>query len=1337
METMTAGVPAALSAGSSKKSGYVVLAENDDATLGSAPVALHVIKIVDGPYQGEIKVIASDNPFDEKLTLRHSGDFAGQTDRIYFAWYYQPDNSGIPPRLKGTSADTTGWTLFSTGKGLNDITIEGAGKLTLEDNWFMVRYYYGNDPATTVNDPLFPSLAVAANPAGLTDVNLDANNWSRWAGAPGGETAQLAEGWIKRVVSDLNPLDARVTDFRNNETNTTVSVISQLGQRYNGAIALNGSAENLNNLGLIEAYQSVLVRGESFSINSATPINSAPANNALLNAATRIADFYTLLGNESYIDAQDPTVGYDTRSGQSGTMASSLFAFQNQVDSLLEEELTLLRGRDNTTSTTQATPYYNRLIWNFTNGDGELAYVQTYNVTDRNSDGFINELDAKIMFPQGHGDAWGHYLTAMTTWYGLLKNSNYTWEPRVESVLVGSSPVPVDYLDERKFARAAAYKARTGAEITDLTYRKMYVDDPSGQWQGYKDSVMVTRNGSPVKRAWGVDDWARRGGQGAYFDWVAANSLIPASDTVNSGIQKIDRTTVPELKEIASHFQTIQFKADQADAGYNPLGLARGVVPFDIDPNLLVAGGSREPQSHFEQIYGRAVKALENARSVYDYATQYTLLLRQNEDTLDGFRQSMAQQEQSYVNQLIEVFGYPFSGDIGAGKSYPASYDGPDIFHYNYMDVPQLAGLGNAQFSSDSVAFSAWFDLSGTSYDNYNLTINRHAVNVSYPVTPGLPWKFDVPSGWGERRAPGEIQMALTDLIRSNAQYQKGLLTYSGALADVESAMNALEARYNVKREQIKLVSSTNNKITTNDTVVLAMKELQSALSIASSITSALGDTVIEGLPKVMGLAVDPSFPARLTIGVSSDLAVGIMASAVSALDGVIYGFEYASTVEQRTTDFKLYVDDARNEVQDFVAQIEQTEGNLYFAILDLYDQFGSMQQAIGRYKTALAKGERLLDERETFRKQTAGEIQDYRYQDIGFRTFRNDAVQKYRATFDLSARYAYLAATAYDYETNLLRSDKASGSGFLTEISKQRSPGVLTNGVPMVGLAGLADPLARLNQNFGVYKTQLGFNNPQNETNPFSLRTGLFRIRPDATSNINWQNELKKFMVSDLNSNDSFNRYCRPFTENTTIAQPGLVIPFTTEIRFGKNFFGYPLVSGDSAYDTSKFATRIRSVGLWFKGYENAGLASTPRAYLVPVGADVLRSPTGNGFEERRWQVVDQKLPVPFPISTDEIANGSFVPLHDSLSEDIGGIRKFSGIRVYNDSDLTGATADRIAEMNSDSSLVGRSVWNTQWLLIIPGGYLLNDPADGLNKFINSVSDIKLNFQTYSYSGN
>ena len=86
---------------------------------------------------------------------------------------------------------------------------------------------------------------------------------------------------------------------------------------------------------------------------------------------------------------------------QYGNLAPSIFCFQNQLDSPLEEELALLRGRDDSGMTVRANPYYNRLIWNFTLGEGEVAYKLTYNISDQNGDGFIDEKDARHTLPAG------------------------------------------------------------------------------------------------------------------------------------------------------------------------------------------------------------------------------------------------------------------------------------------------------------------------------------------------------------------------------------------------------------------------------------------------------------------------------------------------------------------------------------------------------------------------------------------------------------------------------------------------------------------------------------------------------------------------------------------------------------------------------------------------------------------------------------------------------------------------------------------------------------------------------------------------------------------------
>jgi hypothetical protein len=283
------------------------------------------------------------------------------------------------------------------------------------------------------------------------------------------------------------------------------------------------------------------------------------------------------------------------------------------------------------------------------------------------------------------------------------------------------------------------------------------------------------------------------------------------------------------------------------------------------------------------------------------------------------------------------------------------------------------------------------------------------------------------------------------------------------------------------------------------------------------------------------------------------------------------------------------------------------------------------------------------------------------------------------------------------------------------------------------------------------VLKPQLGINNPQFEVNAFSLRSELFRQQdadPNSTSDdsdVAWRDNLEGFRVADLWKVPEFRRYCRPFAPESFGPQPGLVIPFSTTVTFGLNFFGFPLGGGDNSYDPSQFATKVRAVGLWFGGYNATGLSNTPRVYLVPAGADILRSPAPGDFKTREWQVIDQALPVPFPIGESDLGDPDYIPINDGLNEPIARIRRAGALRAHH---LDGIFDDK--EMISETRLIGRSVWNTRWLLIIPGGTLLNNPTEGLDTFIRGalvpggagardgagITDIQMFFRTYAFSG-
>jgi len=389
-------------------------------------------------------------------------------------------------------------------------------------------------------------------------------------------------------------------------------------------------------------------------------------------------------------------------------------------------------------------------------------------------------------------------------------------------------------------------------------------------------------------------------------------------------------------------------------------------------------------------------------------------------------------------------------------------------------------------------------------------------------------------------------------------------------------------------------------------------------------------------------------------------------------------------------------------------------------------------------YVTAQATGFRLLGEREAYNKNLAAKVQQNRYQDMIFRLARTEAMTKYDSSFNNTARYVWLAARAYDYETSLDPGHPAAPGQLMDQIVKERQLGLWTNGQPQVGQGGLAEILCQLNANYQVLKGQLGINNPQAETEKISMRQELFRIGPGvaaggtAASDSRWVDALKARIEPDLNKMPEFIRYCRPFADPASGPQPGIVIRFATDIEPGKNFFGQPLAAGDHNYSTANFATKIFSFGVWLDNYNAAGLSTSPRAYLVPTGSDYLRVSTSALPVTRVWSVVDQLIPTPFTINQSNLVAPDYVPTLDGVDGGFGDLRRNGDFRMYHDAG--GSVND--SETISSSRLIGRSVWNSQWMLIIPGADLAVDPNAGLTQFAQTVADIKIYFKTYSHQG-
>lgn len=414
-------------------------------------------------------------------------------------------------------------------------------------------------------------------------------------------------------------------------------------------------------------------------------------------------------------------------------------------------------------------------------------------------------------------------------------------------------------------------------------------------------------------------------------------------------------------------------------------------------------------------------------------------------------------------------------------------------------------------------------------------------------------------------------------------------------------------------------------------------------------------------------------------------------------------------------------------------------------------------QRKLQNVSNVIAKGERILAEREVFRQRAASIIQGYRTKDLTFRTFRNEALEQYRSLFDLASRYTYLAAKAYDYETGLLGSPQ--GQTVFSKIVASRSLGDLTDGVPQstvstLGDAGLAGTMAQLNADFSVAEGRLGINNPDYYGTVFSLRQELFRIQedPETTSDDDaWKQTLEQHIVSNILNDADVATHCRNIKKPDGSAVPGIIIPFSTTIESGKNFFGLELCGGDHVYSTSSYATVISNAGIVLPGYvgmdtsiggppldrENSAyiLSATPYVYLIPCGNDIMRAPPlGDTDTLRSWTVQDQALPLPYNLGRSDFNSNQYFSANGTLNEKPWIIRKHQAFRAVADKELFNAAPPL---EYSSNRLIARSAWNTRWKIVIPAVNLLTDEKAALDRFVGSVTDVQLYLRTYSHSGN
>ena len=1322
--------------------GYVTLVfGNGEAFTDTGdPVVMQIIKVSPDLYPGDLKVLLSSNPLDEQVTLRHSGDYGAKPENFEFEWRYGFPVEGVYPGLDeiSTSIGSSNW-LKPDGTLGSSILVGGTPTAVL------------SDPAILMGDCYF---TMAYRKKAID--SLPAGDWSAWT------SPVLVEGWIKRVLAKITPFNQRMTDLSNSVINTDISMLTQAGTRWEGDIALN--LDNINDVGLIAIYETILNRGKSFTVGN--DIDFSTTNDALLLAAGYLNDLYMILGNEAYADAANPTISIDDQATAT-EVNTSRFSFEGQVASSLDEELGLLRGRDDFTSPgTAVAPAHNRLYWNYTRGinSGEALYATNYNIKEKtgspSANGILDAADAQRMFPQGHGDAYGHYLTAVTNYYKLLTHPYFTWTPRAEGVTVLGQTVLVDYMDERKFAAAAANVATTAQQILALVHRKSYSDERSIGWTNLRDSG--TNPSTNETRDWGLDEWTSRSAQGSFFHWVTGNSLLLSDDNVNSGVQKIDRSTVPELDQLVMAGVSFQTTLDNANAHLNPLGLSPNAIAFDISPSELNNG-----KSHYEQIEDRALGAVINAKGAFNQAAKMTRLLRSQDNQTSVQNTAIVEQENTYSNLLMEIFGQPYAGDLGPGKTYSQDYSGPDLLNWSIIDRPSTilvdttkqvsitlrVPTANPSFGALSLEeIQANYDgsssISVTEEKSFNVLPNQYAQYADL-VSPGV--------SLGSRPQTGTLQQTLLDAESARA-----------ALIEANYKLQSLQSSFDRKGQQVLGILEANLQSVETQSQFSAnmekaslaaanLRRVADVMTAVKDVSEQAADAYAEALPKVIGLANDATSAARGglkfgSVSLQSVYTGTITASNFSAdlLEGAIEQLSRFETANLAAIEFD-------KEEEQTAYEFDVLSKDLLSEVYQVNELMTQMLVADQQVKNQLVAGLTVMTERESFRQRAAAVVSGYRTNDLTFRTFRNEALEQYRSLFDLASRYTYLAAKSYDYETGLLGTPQ--GQAVISRIVAARSLGDLTGDVPQatastLGDAGLAGTIAQMNADFSVVKGRLGINNPDQYGTLFSLRSELYRLGTTTADSDAWQQTLEQSIQANVMSDPDVVRYCNNLSKPDGSAVPGFIIPFSSTIQHAKNFFGLPTAVGDHAYSPGSYSTKISSAGIVLMGYvgmdpftdgtPGAGgpnltdpnsLSATPYLYLIPCGEDsMLAPPLGDTNTLRSWTVHDQALPLPFNLGASAFNTTQFFNAAGTLSEQPWIQRKHQGFRPVSDPVFF---YSRVPAEFTNSRLVGRSVWNSKWKIVIPAYMLLADEQEGLTRFAASVSDIKLFLRTYSNSGN
>ncbi|MDO8597248.1 MAG: hypothetical protein Q7R45_11555, partial [Sulfuricaulis sp.] len=354
-------------------------------------------------------------------------------------------------------------------------------------------------------------------------------------------------------------------------------------------------------------------------------------------------------------------------------------------------------------------------------------------------------------------------------------------------------------------------------------------------------------------------------------------------------------------------------------------------------------------------------------------------------------------QEGAFEGQLTEIYGTPYPGEIGPGKTYAQGYTGPDLLEWFIVDratemVDTTAALTISAKVPTGVATFTGFTLADIT-NHYATQFNTRTITFQPDRFVHFADQWAGGASLGQRSVTGTLQQALLDTQQAYVSLKAANHTLQDKYAIFERHRQLALAMVTAHTASVAKEKQHGDEIDRLARVQVRLEAQGSYLIQAGEAIDALAQNFAEFFPRDVGFSNDMTSAARGTVRIVAGVIGQLFkfGGLVSISQARSLDVDQAS--EQRTMDQAITELGFTYEQAQFIFEHELLLRDLTSGFYEIAQLATALQRANENTRNLMAQGDGIQADRETFRQRAAAIIQGYRTKDVTFRTFRNEAL--------------------------------------------------------------------------------------------------------------------------------------------------------------------------------------------------------------------------------------------------------------------------------------------------------------------------------------------------------